>query len=96
MNLAILWSDRSDDDRIIAVAGRVIDKANSLAKDMSLDHKYIYQNYASLNQDVFAGYGVENQQRLIQISKKYDTDQVFQKLQPGYFKLSGANGGSPS
>lgn len=94
MNLAIMWSDKSDDDRIVAATNCVITNANSAAKDMGLDYMYIYQNYASLNQSVFAGYGIPNQLRLTQISKMYDPDQVFQKLQPGYFKLSGANGGS--
>lgn len=93
MNLAIMWSDKSDDDRIIAAANRVIASANSAAKSMGLDYKYIYQNYASSNQNVFASYGAANERRLSQISKKYDPDQVFQRLQPGYFKLNGANGG---
>ena len=91
-----MWTSKSDDERIVAAANRVISASKSAAKAMNLDYKYIYQNYASLNQSVFAGYGTANQQRLIQISKKYDPDQVFQKLQPGYFKLSGANGGSPT
>ncbi|KAL8825679.1 MAG: hypothetical protein Q9191_004268, partial [Dirinaria sp. TL-2023a] len=96
MNIAIMWTSKSDDARIVAAANRVISASKSAAKAMNLDYNYIYQNYASLNQSVFASYGPANQQRLIQISKKYDPDQVFQKLQPGYFKLSGANGGSPT
>ena len=94
MNLAIMWSSESDDDRIAAAANTVINSAHTIAQGMDLDYKYIYQNYASLNQSVFAGYGAQNQQRLINISKIYDPDQVFQNLQPGYFKLSGSNGGS--
>ena len=89
-----MWSDTADDDRIIATTTRILNNAITTAEEMNLDYKYIYQNYASLNQSVFAGYGTANQQQLIQISKKFDPDQVFQKLQPGYFKLSGANGGS--
>ncbi|KAL8950598.1 MAG: hypothetical protein Q9222_003378 [Ikaeria aurantiellina] len=96
MNLAIMWSSKADDDRIIAAADRVINNSIATAKSMKLDYRYIYQNYASLKQSVFAGYGQANQQRLIQISKKYDPDQVFQNLQPGYFKLDGGNGGSPT
>ncbi|KAL8784304.1 MAG: hypothetical protein Q9213_004062 [Squamulea squamosa] len=96
MNLAVMWSDTADDERIIAAADRVIEQSHEIARKMNLDHRYIYQNYASLKQDVFAGYGGENQRRLIEISSKYDPDQVFQSLEPGYFKLRGANGGSPS
>lgn len=96
LNLAVMWSSVADDDRVIAATTRVRDGAAALAKSMGLDYKYIYQNYASLDQDVFAGYGEANKRRLIEISKKYDPGQVFQKLQPGYFKLSGRNGGSDS
>lgn len=92
MNLAIMWSSPTDDERIMAAANRVIKKTKTTAISMALDYRYIYQNYASLDEDVFAGYGEANKQRLIAISKTFDPEQVFQKLQPGYFKLSGANG----
>ncbi|KAL8724989.1 MAG: hypothetical protein Q9166_007638 [cf. Caloplaca sp. 2 TL-2023] len=96
MNLAIMWSDVADDERIIAAADRVIADAHAVAREMGLDYRYVYQNYASLKQSVFEGYGRENQRRLIGISEMYDPDQVFRKLQPGYFKLDGGNGGSSS
>ena len=88
LNIAIMWSSPQDDDRIIAAGNRVVNSSVLLAKSMNADYKYIYQNYASQNQDVFAGYGAANQKRLIDISRKYDPEQVFQKLQPGYFKLN--------
>lgn len=94
MNLAILWSSKADDERIISAAARVSSRSNEIARSMGLYYRYIYQNYASLSQNVFAGYGAENQRRLVEISKKYDPDRVFQNLQPGYFKLDGENGGS--
>ena len=87
MNLAIMWSSPLDDDRIIAAGNRVVDSSVALAKTMNADYRYIYQNYASPNQDVFDSYGAANKQRLIEISRKYDPEQIFQTLQPGYFKL---------
>ncbi|KAL8820642.1 MAG: hypothetical protein Q9223_001186 [Gallowayella weberi] len=96
MNIAIMWSDPADDARIIAGADRVIKTTHLLARAMGLDHRYIYQNYASLKQDVFRSYGEENQRRLVEISRRVDPDRVFQDLQPGYFKLDGGNGGSES
>ena len=89
MSLSYSWSSKSDDSRIYASTKRIIDRAVSTAKELHLDYKYIYQNYASQGQDVFAGYGKANQDLLVRISKKYDPDQIFQKLQPGYFKLDG-------
>lgn len=82
-----MWSSAADDERIAAAANQVIDSAVTTADSMDMDFKYIYQNYASLNQDVFAGYGQENKQRLIDISRRYDPERIFQTLQPGYFKL---------
>ena len=87
-----MWSAPTDDARILAAANAIIDESIATAQTMQLDYRYIYQNYASLGQDVFAGYGPANRQRLIEISKKYDPDQVFQKLQPGYFKLGAVSG----
>ena len=83
-----MWSSPLDDDRILAAGNRVINSSVALAKSMKADYKYIYQNYASQNQDVFVGYGAANKQRLIGTSRKYDPEQIFQTLQPGYFKLS--------
>ena len=94
MSLAIMWLSPSDDARILAAATRIVSQSVAAAKEMGLDYKYIYQNYASLNQDVFAGYGEANLARLRDVSSEYDPEGVFQRLQPGYFKLSGVNGGS--
>ena len=93
MNLAIMWSKASDDDRILAAAQRVRSGSITIAQRMGLDYRYIYQNYASLNEDVFTGYGEANRNRLIRISKETDPEQIFQQLQPGYFKLNDSNGG---
>ena len=95
LNLAYMWSDVADDERIIASTQRIRDGAVKIAESMGLGYRYVYQNYASLDQDVFAGYGEGNKRRLVEISRKYDPEQVFQELQPGYFKLSGRNGGTP-
>jgi hypothetical protein len=49
---------------------------------------YLYMNYASQFQDVIASYG-ESTEKLKSIARKYDPTGVFQRLQPGYFKLNG-------
>ena len=83
LNLAIMWSSVADDERVIAASVRIRDGAVALAKSMGLDHRFIYQNYASLDQDVFAGYGEANKQRLIEISKKYDPGRCSKKCSRG-------------
>lgn len=84
-----MWSSARDDARVYATSDRIIDSCITAAKELHLDYRYIYQNYASRRQNVFAGYGQENHNRLVQISRKYDPSQIFQRLQPGYFKLKG-------
>ncbi|KAJ6786099.1 hypothetical protein PWT90_05987 [Aphanocladium album] len=87
VNIDISWTKISDDKRIFAAAQAIVDRSVAAAKARGLDHPYLYQNYASQKQDVFASYGAANLAKLRKISKKYDPDQVLQRLQPGYFKL---------
>ncbi|KAL9018438.1 MAG: hypothetical protein Q9185_004281 [Variospora sp. 1 TL-2023] len=87
VQLAVQWSSSADDSKVYSTTQRVVERSVAAAKILGVDSKYIYQNYAAKGQDVFAGYGETNQRRLIEISKRYDPKGVFQKLQPGYFKL---------
>ena len=57
------------------------------AKKIELDHRYLFQNHAFEEEDIFGGYGERNLRRLLRIREDVDPDEVFQKLQPGYFKL---------
>lgn len=87
LNIAISWSDAADDERIMAAARNTVNKATAAAKAKGLDFRYLYQNYAAAEQDVFGSYGAENKQKLLNISRKYDPKRVLQLLQPGYFKI---------
>ncbi|KAF3037102.1 hypothetical protein E8E12_006131 [Didymella heteroderae] len=92
MNLliALRWSDTADDSRLNQFAATVKDRAVAAAKAAGKHADYLYMNYASPWQDPIAGYGTANKAKLLHISKKYDPTGVFEKLQPGYFKLAGA------
>jgi hypothetical protein len=92
MNLliALRWIDTTDDSRLNQFALKVKDRAVAAAKATGKHKDYLYMNYASPWQDPVAGYGAANKAKLQQISKKYDPSGVFEKLQPGYFKLVGA------
>ena len=48
---------------------------------------YIFQNHAFEEQDVFPGYGAKDLARLKAVRQRVDPDAVFQRLQPGFFKL---------
>lgn len=89
-NLAIMWTDVADNDRILGFSNTLYERINAEASRRSLTSDYIYMNYASPWQDVISSYGAANKQRLKKISSVYDPTGVFQRLQPGYFKLEGA------
>ncbi|KAK8257352.1 FAD binding domain protein [Phyllosticta capitalensis] len=90
MNLNNMWDHEADDYAVMRASSNIVDRVTARAAAMGLDHRYVYQNYASQYQDVIASYGPENQLKLMAIAAYYDPKGVFQTLQPGYFKLDGA------
>ncbi|KAF6816686.1 FAD binding domain-containing protein [Colletotrichum sojae] len=90
IQLSIWWYREEDDEAVYSFASNLLRKISDEAKRRGLYNDYLYMNYASQYQDVVASYGEENKARLKSISEKYDPKQVFQKLQPGYFKLDRA------
>lgn len=46
-----------------------------------------YMGDAAGFQDIYDGYGAENKQALLDISRKYDPERVYQRLMPGGFKI---------
>jgi hypothetical protein len=90
LNFAPVWALKSDDEAVLTACHNFITRSEDMARQRGLLHPYLYMNYASQWQDPIAGYGAENKARLLDISKKYDPEGVFQKLHPGYFKLGGA------
>jgi len=87
INFSWQWSFAADDALIIETVQNLVAQVNNTAYSSGLGHRFLYQNYAALQQDVFASYGAENHARLKSIAAKYDPEGVFTKLQPGYFKL---------
>jgi len=73
--------------KVMDMVKRFIDAATAMAKENDQHHPFLYQNYAAEFQDVFAGYGEENRRRLRKIQKKYDEEDIFRRLQAGYFKV---------
>lgn len=89
MNMSSRWSNAADDAAILKFFSSIIKTVKAEAKSKGLDNEYIYMNYASQFEDPISSYGAQNVERLRRISKKYDPQQVFQKLHPGHFKLGG-------
>ena len=89
-NLAILWTNAADNNRIFTFSDALYKRLIAIAGAKNLNNDYIYMNYASPYQDVIVSYGAANKQKLKTIAANYDPTGVFQRLQPGYFKLEGA------
>jgi hypothetical protein len=82
-----MYQNAKDDEIMRKTAQKIISRGIDLGKEKGLWHRFIYQNYAGLGQDVFGSYGSENRARLREIQMRYDPEGVFQNLQPGYFKV---------
>ncbi|KAH7047422.1 FAD binding domain protein, partial [Macrophomina phaseolina] len=90
VNVNVMWREEADDKAVLSAAANTVRKVNEKAKSVNLHHEFEYMNYASQYQDPVSSYGAENNARLLAIAEKYDPEGVFQKLQPGYFKLDHA------
>ncbi|KAJ3541237.1 hypothetical protein NM208_g4701 [Fusarium decemcellulare] len=90
LQLCAMWDNKSDDAKVYRWMSDVLENVSAEAKSRGVDNDYVYMNYASQFQDVISTYGSSNKAKLKSISKKYDPQQVFQVLQPGYFKLDRA------
>jgi hypothetical protein len=88
MNMSAKFQNAADEATISKFFSTIIKTVKAEAKNNGLDNEFIYMNYASQFQDPLASYGAANVRRMKAVSKKYDPSQVFQKLHPGYFKLT--------
>ncbi|EJP63046.1 6-hydroxy-D-nicotine oxidase [Beauveria bassiana ARSEF 2860] len=82
------WNDAGLDATMEDARQKFIDAAVSVGQKHGTYSPFIYLNYASPKQDPLCGYGAENFAFMKTVAKKYDPFGVFQRLQPGGFKLS--------
>ncbi|KAK7751514.1 hypothetical protein SLS62_006601 [Diatrype stigma] len=85
--LLTYWKHRKDDEQILAVLQRTLETIEKEAEARGQRVPYTYLNYASKFQDPFSSYGQENKRFLQDVSRKYDSDGLFQSNVPGGFKL---------
>ncbi|KAH8671375.1 FAD binding domain-containing protein [Xylariales sp. PMI_506] len=81
------WASGEYDDAVLSWVQNTTTAITDATKAAGLYNPFLYMGDAAGFEDVFAGYGTENQQKLLDISRKYDPDRVFQKLLPGGFKI---------
>lgn len=81
------WVGSEYDDAVMAWVQKTTAAINDATKAAGLFDPFNYMGDAAGFQEVYAGYGAENQKRLLDISRKYDPERVFQNLLPGGFKI---------
>ncbi|KAL2837489.1 hypothetical protein BJY01DRAFT_251448 [Aspergillus pseudoustus] len=84
---AISWQNAEDDKRVYEFIAGFYTALSAKAEAMAVKNNFVYMNYASQFRDAISSYGANNRERLQEIASKYDPLKVFEKLQPGYFKL---------
>ncbi|OAP58825.1 hypothetical protein AYL99_06122 [Fonsecaea erecta] len=90
IHVACWWDNASDDATVYAFVTSVLTQIKAAATQIGKQNAYVYMNYGGVYEDVIQSYGAANKARLKRVAAKYDPQQVFQVLQPGYFKLDRA------
>lgn len=83
------WTTSELDSAAYALADSFIAEFRQAAEAVGAFHPFVYINYANKGQDVFAGYGKDNHERLVKIQRAIDPRGVFTSsgLWPGFFKV---------
>jgi FAD/FMN-containing dehydrogenase len=90
LSISWSWKSAADDAVVYAAYHKFFERAEAVAKEMGLWHRYKYANYAQASQDVWAGYGEESVERLRKVQREVDPKGVFAKggLGGAGFKLN--------
>ncbi|KAF2092083.1 FAD-binding domain-containing protein [Saccharata proteae CBS 121410] len=91
LNPSAMWGRAADDGAVMRANREAVRRCDDVARAMGLAVPYRYMNYASREQGVVEGYGEANVERLGRVAGRWDPSGVFQRLQPGYFKLGGVS-----
>ncbi|KAL2131169.1 hypothetical protein VTI74DRAFT_5456 [Chaetomium olivicolor] len=89
VQLTATWDKAELDEAVEGSTKDLIGEIDALASSRGARSKngFIYMNYAGKTQDVYVGYGKENQERLRKVASKYDPKGKFRGLWRGYFKV---------
>ena len=81
------WIGSAYDDIVAEWVASTTAAINQATKTAGLYDPFNYMGDASGFQKIFEGYGAENVDKLLAISRKYDPERLFQTLMPGGFKI---------
>ena len=81
------WKSAEYNDAVNAWLKDTTEAINEATKAAGLFDSFNYMGDAAGWQEVYAGYGEANVERLRNVSREYDPERVFQTLLPGGFKI---------
>ncbi|KUI59504.1 Cytokinin dehydrogenase 1 [Cytospora mali] len=81
------YNNAKDDDFVAEADTKYLEEVAALARQMGLEHRYIFANYAWPTEPVMAGYGEERLVFLRKVAAKYDPKGFFQGQFVGGFKI---------
>ncbi|PFH57059.1 hypothetical protein XA68_15576 [Ophiocordyceps unilateralis] len=81
------WTRAEDDSEARSVCIETADYWERLSKERRLGVPFLFMNDAGRDQNPIATYGADNFKKLREVSLKYDSTQVFQRLQNDGFLL---------
>ena len=81
------WRGSQYDEAVHAWVKETTWAITNATQEAGLWDPFTYMGDATYFQDIYEGYGAENKQRLLDVSRQYDPERVFQKLLPGGYKI---------
>ncbi|KAK7740775.1 hypothetical protein SLS53_005243 [Cytospora paraplurivora] len=87
VEICTTYNNAENDDLVAKTHTKYLDEVTILAREMGLDYRYIFANYAWPTEPVMAGYGAERLACLRKVAAKYDPKGFFQGQFVGGFKI---------
>jgi hypothetical protein len=84
------WKNPAHDDLVDKHLRAFIGKVTAELKALGKHSNFLYLNFAMKEQKPLCTYGEANLRFLRETARRYDPDEVFQRLVPGGFKLKDA------
>jgi len=81
------WNGTQYDEQVHAWVKETTWAIGNATQEAGVWDPFTYMGDATYFQDIYDGYGAENKQRLLDVSRQYDPERVFQKLLPGGYKI---------
>jgi hypothetical protein len=87
INCSVTWAKAKDDELVQSTIRQTLEQINTAAAARQSDHPYWFINYCMEWQRPYEGCGEENLKLMLEASRKYDPDGLFQSGRAGGFKL---------